>query len=218
MIGTNLLYQIQQIVIGLAFVIFPLVFVFAFGSHRGLLRPRLLGAQDLIARARKDKRLHFGHAMVTLNTSLMVVAALYLMKVLNNSPLAWLATIGAVMGVIGSIILAADKGALCLTMSALDSLTDSEFNLSMPAITAIFQKKGWLVLLNGMALIPLGFAAQAIALLKTNVISTWQSILFLISVFLISIPDGLEIINLTASILMSVALVPFGVNMIVKAF
>jgi hypothetical protein len=38
----------------------------------------------------------------------------------------------------------------------------------------------------------------------------------LIGIFLVGTPDGLEIVNLTASILMAVALVPYGIQTIIK--
>ena len=54
----------------------------------------------------------------------------------------------------GTVALAADKGALCLTMSALDDLSDREFAAARPALSAIFAKKGWLWLIWGIVLIP----------------------------------------------------------------
>jgi len=86
----------------------------------------------------------------------------------------------------------------------------------MPGVMAMFTKKGWLGLLWGIVLLPMGFAIQAIALLKTHALSPWQSVLFLIGVLLVSVPDGLEIINLSASILMAIALVPYGIQIIAK--
>jgi len=35
-------------------------------------------------------------------------------------------------------------------------------------------------------------------------------VLFLVGVLLVAIPDGLEIINLTASVLMAIAFIPYG--------
>ena len=50
------------------------------------------------------------------------MVALHFMKLLDRSPLAWAGFVGAVLAILGAIILAADKGALCLTMSAFDTL------------------------------------------------------------------------------------------------
>ena len=109
-------------------------------------------------------------------------------------------------------MLAADKGALCLTMSALDSIPEDDFIKMMPGLLAMFTKKGWLVLIWGLLLVPIGFIIQAIGLLKSKIISTWQSLLFLIGVIFVGTPDGVEIINLTAAILISIAFIPYGVN------
>lgn len=111
-----LLYQIEQIGVGLAFIIFPMLFVFAFAIHPGLLNPRLLSPERIILRAHKNRLLQFGHVLVTLSTGLLIVVALYFMKLLDRSSLAWAGFIGAAIAILGAIILAADKGALCLTM------------------------------------------------------------------------------------------------------
>jgi hypothetical protein len=212
-----LLNQIEQIGVGLAFIIFPILFVFAFSVHPGLLKPRLLGPKELIIRAHGNKLLQFGHVLVTLSTGLLIVVALHLMKLLNNSSSAWAGFTGAAIAILGAIFLAADKGALCLTMSAFDTLPEKVFGQIMPGVMAMFTKKGWLELLWGIVLLPIGFAIQTIALLKTHALSPWQSVLFLIGVLLVATPDGLEIINLSASVMMAIAFVPYGLQIIAKA-
>jgi hypothetical protein len=212
-----LLNHIEQIGIGLAFIIFPMVFIFAFAVHPGLLKPRLLGPKELIHRAHGNKLLQFGHVLVTLNTTLLIVVALYFMKLLDGRSSAWAGFIGGAIAIVGAIILAADKGALCLTMSAFDTLPEEVFAQIMPGVMAMFTKKGWLVLLWGMLCLPIGFATQSIGLLATHAIPLWQSLIFLIGVLLVSVPDGLEIINLSASILMAIALIPYGIQIIATA-
>jgi hypothetical protein len=210
----ELLRSTQRIGTGLAFVMFPVVFVVAFSVHPNLLHPRLLGPSELILRARGEGLLQFAHALVTLNTALLVVVALHFMKRLERSAGAWAGFLGAALAVLGALALAADKGALCLTMSALDGLSDTEFAGMMPGLLAMFSKRGWLVLLWGIVLLPVGFGLQAIALLKTESLTRWQSWLFLVGVLLIATPDGVEIVNLTASVLLTVAFVPYGLRMI----
>jgi hypothetical protein len=209
--------QIKQIGVGLAFIIFPMLFIFAFAVHPGLLQPHLLSPEEIILRARNNGLLQFGHVLVMLSTTLLIVVALHFMKLLDHSSLAWAGFIGAAIAILGAIILAADKGALCLTMSAFDTLPEKVFGQIMPGVMAMFTKHGWMVLLWGILFLPIGFAIQAIALLKTNTIPRWESILFLIGVLLVGTPDGLEIINLSASILMAIALVPYGIQIIAKA-
>jgi hypothetical protein len=86
----------------------------------------------------------------------------------------------------------------------------------MPGLLAIFSKAGWMVLVWGVVFVTIGLAIQAIALFKTNGIPRRQSILLLIGILLIGAPDGLEIINLTASILVAIALVSYGIRAIVN--
>jgi hypothetical protein len=211
------LNQIKQIGVGLAFIIFPMLFIFAFAVHPGLLQPHLLDPEGIILRAHGNGLLQFGHVLVTLNTALLIVAALHFMKLLDRSSGAWAGFIGAAIAILGALILAADKGALCLTMSAFDTLPENVFAQIIPGVLAMFTKQGWLVLLWGILLLPLGFAIQAIALLKSNTFPRWQSILFLIGVLLVGTPDGFEIINLSASILMAIGLIPYGIKIIGKA-
>jgi hypothetical protein len=199
---------------GLAFIIFPLVFLFAFATHPDLLNPHFLGPEELILRARDSELLHLGHALVTLNTALLVVVALHFTRLLESSPGAWAGFIGGMLAVLGALMLAADKGALCLSMSAFDTLSDEQFSAMMPGLQALFAKKGWVVLVWGILLLPIGFAIQAIALIKTKSIPRWQSILFLVGVLFVGVPDGVEIVNLSAAILLTAAFVPYGIRVI----
>jgi hypothetical protein len=210
------LNSVKRIGSGLAFIFFPLVFIFAFAGHPQLLNLHLLGPEELILRARGNGLLHFGHALVTLNTALLVVVALHFMKLLDRSAVAWAGFLGCILAVFGSLMLAADKGALCLTMSALETLPDGEFTRMMPGLLAMFSKEGWLVLIWGILFLPIGFAIQAVALLKSKAIPRWQSILFLIGVLFVGTPDGVEIINLSASVLLAFAFIPYGVQIIAK--
>jgi hypothetical protein len=203
----------KRIGTGVCFIIFPLTFVFAFAVHPGLLDPRILSPEELILRAHQNGLLQFAHVLVTLNTAVLVVLALHFMKLLDRTSARWAGLVGASLAILGAVMLAADKGALCLTMSALDTLPESEFALMMPGLLAMFSFKGWLVVVWGFLLLPIGFAIQTIALLKTKAMPRWQSALFLIGALLVGFPDGAEIINLTASILMAVALVPYGMRM-----
>ena len=213
----SVLSQVQQIGTGAAFIVFPLVFVFAFASHPRLLRPRLLRPEEIMTRARGQKLLHLGHALVFLNTGLLIVASLHFMSVLSGGRGAWAGFLGAILAVLGAVILAADKGALCLTMSALDKRPDGEFAAMRPGLLAIFAKKGWLWLLWGIVLLPAGFAIQAVGLIQAQSLPPWQSVLFLVGVLFVGTPDGLEIVNLGASLLMAIAMVPYGIRLIAAA-
>jgi hypothetical protein len=210
----NKINNTKRIGVGLSFIIFPLIFVFAFSGHPNLLNPHFLGPAELIQRAHNNFLLHFGHALVTLCTGLLVVVAIHFMNILKNSIYEWWGFIGGAIAILGVLLLAVDKGALCLTMSAIDTLPENEFIKVMPGLLAMFGKKGWLILIEGLVLLPIGFIIQAVGLLKSRSLAIWQSTLFLIGVLFIGTPDGVEIINLTAAILMAIALVPYGFKLI----
>jgi hypothetical protein len=212
----DVLNSVKRVGTGLSFIFFPLVFVFAFAGHPHMLNLHFLGPEELILRAHGNGLLHLGHALVTLNTALLVVVALHFIKLLERSSVAWTGFLGGILAVFGSLMLAVDKGALCLTMSALENLPDGDFARMMPGLLAMFSKEGWLVLTWGLLLLPIGSAIQAIALIRAKAIPRWQSILFLIGVLFVGTSDGVEIINLSASILLAVAFVPYGIQMIAK--
>ena len=201
---------------GLAFVVMPLVFVFAFATHPDLMRPRVLRPEQLIDRARGRRLLHAGHGLVTIDTALMIVVALHLGSVATSHGAGWAGLVGTLLAVLGTVSLAADKGALCLTMSALDDLSDEEFAAARPALSAIFAKKGWLWLLWGIVLVPIGFAVLAIAALVSGATSPWVAILLLVGVLFIGFPDGAEIVNLGAAITLALGLVPYGLTMMFR--
>jgi len=208
--------RIKNIATGMLFIIFPLVFVFAFAMHPDLLHPRLLNAEGLILRARQNDLLQFGHVLVTFNAALLVGAAVHFMTLLRRTSAAWAGFLGGIIAILGAILLAADKGAFCLTMSAFDTLSQKEFAQSMPAVLAIFNKEGWMMITMGIILLPVGFAIQAVGLFVTRSFPRLASLFFLTGVTLVGFPDGFEIINLSASILMAIALLPYGLRLIFR--
>lgn len=93
----------KRIGIGLSFIIFPLIWVFAFAVHPDLLNPQLMmEPEELIARAHGDGLLQGAHALVTLNTAVLVVLTLHFKKLLDRTPAAWAGLIGAVLAVLGA--------------------------------------------------------------------------------------------------------------------
>lgn len=199
---------------GLCFIIFPAIWILAFALHPNLLEPRLLlGPEELIRRARADGLLQFAHALVTVNTAIFVVVALHFMKLLDGTSAAWAGLVGAGLGIFGASMLAAEKGALCLTMSAVDSLPETEFAQMMPGLLAIFSFKGWMALVWGLLFMPIGVLIQTVGMFVAKVLPQWQLGLLFVGVLFIGFPDGAEIINLTAALLMAAAMLPYGVRL-----
>jgi hypothetical protein len=148
------------------------------------------------------------------NTALLVVLALEFMRLLDGTRAARAGVVGAGLAILGACMLAADKGALCLTMSALDTLPEREFALMMPGLLAIFSFKGWMALVWGLVLMPVGVIVQTLGMLRAKVLPRWQLGLLLVSLLFIGFPDGAEIVNLTAALLMTAAMFPYGVQLV----
>lgn len=140
------LNDVKRIGTGLAFILFPLLFVFAFAVHPGLLNPHMLSDEEVILRAHHNTLLGFGHVLVLLDAAILVVVTFELMRLLDRTSAAWAGFLGAIVAVLGAVMLAAEKGAECLTMSALDSLPENQFTQMMPGLVAIFSKQGWMIL------------------------------------------------------------------------
>ena len=63
-----------------------------------------------------------------------------------------------------------------------------------------------------MVLLPLGFAVQAVGLLRSRAWPRWQTAALLAGSLLSAAPDGMEIINLTTAVALCVALIPEAVH------
>jgi hypothetical protein len=71
-----------------------------------------------------------------------------------------------------------------------------------------------MVIVWGLLLMPIGVAIQTIAMMRTRLLPRWQLSLLLVGLLFVGFPDGAEIINLTAAVLMAAALVPYGLKLI----
>lgn len=202
------LERARRLATAAALVIMPTVFVFAFATHPGLGPIQPLEPAELILRARGDRLLQFGHALVTLDAALLVAVAVHLQRTLRGGRGAWAGWLGGCLAVLGACLLAAGKGAMCLTMSALDTVDDRTFAAMLPGLLAIFEKHGWMVLVWGMVLLPIGFAVQAIGLFQAGAWPRWQVAALLAGSLLIGTPDGMEVVNLAAALTLCLALVP----------
>ena len=198
---------------GLAFIGFPIIFIFAFAVHPNLFSLKIV--TDVNVRVEEfhgNALIHFAHFLMVLSAPLMIVVALKLMSMLKERG-AWLGFIGCVMAVFGSLVLTIDKTALCLVPSAFDTLTEAQFAQLLPGIEAMFSYKGWLVIINLLVLLPLGFVIQFIGLLIARVLPRWQSILGILGALLLANPD-IDIIGLVASVILIIVLFPLGVQII----
>lgn len=204
---------VKRIGTGLTFITFPIMFVFIYAAHPNLLSlSPVTDVNAWIAEFHGNSPLHFGHVLMLSSVPLLLIATLKL-KDLSKGRGAWLGFIGGALAVIGAVFLAADKGALCLVTSAFDTLPEDQFAQLLPGLEAMFNKAGWLVLVWLLALLPIGFALQAVGLILARAIPRRQSVLLLIGSVLLANPD-IEIISLIASVLLAIALIPLGIQII----
>jgi hypothetical protein len=207
------LEAVQRIGIGLAFILFPLIFIYAFAAHPGLFHPHLIAdGHELVARVHHNSALHLGHSLMLFSVPMLIIVAFQFKGLLECRQAPWSGLIGGTLAVLGAVVLAADKGALCLTLSAFDTLPEYEFAALLPGLEALMAKKGWLFVMWGILLLPLGFTIQAIGLIKTRAFSLWQTVPLLIGALLTAMPDGFEIIGVGASILLAAGLIPLGLR------
>jgi hypothetical protein len=205
--------QIKQTGTALAFILYPLCAGLAFAVHPNLLSLSI--SHDVgkkIAEFHGNQLLHFGHFLMVVSVPLLIIIALHFMHLLeDHTP--WLGFIGGVLAVSGAVILAVDKGALCLVPSAFDTLPEAAFQSLKPGIEAMFQYKGWLWVLWLLLLLPVGFTIQSIGLVSSNVISRWQSIPILIGAILMANPD-IDIVGLVATVFLGIGLIPYAIQLL----
>jgi hypothetical protein len=122
-------------------IVFPLFFVFAFATHPGLSKPKLVkNEDDIIRRVRKNKLMHFGHVLMIFSVPLLILTAVKLTFLTPTGAFSGLGFAGGIVAILGAIFLAVDKGALCLVVSAFDTLQDKEFAQLKPGFRLISQK------------------------------------------------------------------------------
>ncbi len=153
---------------------------------------------------------HVGHLLVLLTVPLIIVVGVRCMA-FDTGPGAWLVVIGGAVGVVGAFILAVDKGALTLVLTAFDTLPDAEFERMEPALQALLDREGWLWMVRLLVLLPLGFAVQAIGLAQAGVIGRFQAAVIVVGLSFLLAGD-IEIITSVGALLMGIGYVPMGIR------
>lgn len=201
---------------GLAFVVFPIVFIFAFAIHPNLFSLAVVAdVNTRIGEFHGNRLMHLGHALMLLTVPLLIVVSLKFMQMLPERG-AWLGFLGCVMAVFGAVLLAVDKTALCLVPSAFDTLPETQFTQMLPGFEAMFSFKGWLALLYLLPLLPIGFMIQGIGLYLGRALPRWQSVSLIVAMVLLGVSAAVDIdlFGLVASMILAVALVPLGMQLI----
>ncbi len=209
----KLLYQTKRIGTALAFIFYPILAGIAFAVHPNLLSLNIShDIQERINEFHGNQILHFGHVLMVVAVPLLITIAIHFMNLLQRRG-AWWGFVGGILAVTGAVILAVDKGALCLVPSAFDTLPESQFRALIPGIETMFQYKGWLWVLQLLPLLPLGFILQSTGLVISKEIPRQQSIPMLIGSILMANPD-IDLIGLAATIVLAIGFIPYAIQLI----
>jgi hypothetical protein len=201
---------------GMAFLLYPVFSGLAFAAHPDLLSLEV--GQEVSAKIgqfHNSPFLHFGHFMMLLGVPLLIVAATRLMGMTKNRG-EWLGFVGGVIAIFGAVVLAVDKTALCLVMSAFDTVPEAEYAQLLPGIEALFHFEGYLAILYLLPLLPLGFLLQGIGLYRARAIPRWQSAALIVSMLGMGVAAAVDIdlFGLIATGILAFSFVPIGMRLI----
>jgi hypothetical protein len=193
-------------------ILFPLMLLTGFLMHPDLLEMKMLHtAQDLVDRFHNNQLYHIGHFIVMMAVPVIIVAMVGIMNMLQNKGKRY-GFWGGVIGIFGAFILAVDKGALCLVMSAFDTLPEAQFQGFIPYLDVIVQEAGLLWVVYLLPLLPLGAVIQTIGLMKEKEVQKWRGVLIIIGLLLLNNPE-IELISTVGSVLMSIGYVSWGIKL-----
>jgi hypothetical protein len=202
--------------IGLAFILWPLIAATAYAAHPNLLSLEMGGeVSDKVAEFHNNRFMHFGHLLMVLGVPMLFVVAAKFMNMLKGRG-AWWGFIGGVMAMYGALFLAVQKTALCLAMSAFDTLPEAVFVQLLPGIETLFNLQGYLVIVYLLPLLPLGILIQSIGLYQARAIPRWQTVLMMIAMLGLGVSAAVDIdlFGLVASVILAISWVPLGVQII----
>ena len=198
---------------GLAFslMLFPIMLLVGFLMHPHLEQMKMIfTAQDLVERFHNNSYYHIGHLIVMFSVPFIIVSMIGIMNGLQSSGKNW-GFWGCIIGVFGAFILAVDKGALCLVLSAFDSLPERDFITISPFLQVIVDKAGLLKVCYLLPLLPLGAIIQGVGLIKEKCIKKWQGILMIVGLLLLNNPD-IELISTIGTLFMCFGYFPIGIK------
>lgn len=202
--------SIKQKSYAVAIIAYPLMLMTGFLLHPNLLAmERLQTAQQLVDRFHHNPAYHLGHLIVTFAVPVIILYMVATMSRLQTSGYRW-GFWGGVFGVFGAFILAVDKGALCLVLSAFDTLPESEFQSLVPHLQVIVDKAGLLKIVVLLAFLVIGGVLQTIGLLKERIIKAWQGVFIIVGLLLI-VPD-IDLIAAIGTAMIFAASIPWGIK------
>lgn len=197
----------------ISLIAFPVMLLTGFLMHPNLLRLEpLQNVEQLVGRFHNQPVYHFGHLIVMFTVPLIIVTQISIMNVLQGKG-KQLGFWGGITGLFGAFILAVDKGALCLVLSAFDTLPEAEFQEFVPFLSVIVNKAGLLWVVWLLPLLPVGASMQALGLFKEKFISRWQTVCIISGLLLLNNPD-IELISSIGALMMCAGYIPWGVRIL----
>ena len=182
---SNSIDKIKQKGYALSIIAYPLMLFIGFVTHPNILAMEpLFTVEQLVGRFHNNSMYHIGHLIVTFAVPVIItyfVGTMNLLKGKGEKYGFW----GGIIGVFGAFILAVDKGALCLVLSAFDTLSEEDFIQLTPYLRVIVDKEGLLFIVWLIFALMAGGILQAIGLMKEKVIAKWQGVFIIIGLLLL---------------------------------
>ena len=197
----------------ISLIAFPVMLLVGFLIHPNILSfEPLQNVEQLVGRFHNQPVYHFGHLIVMFTVPLIMVTQISIMNVLQGKG-ERLGFWGGITGLFGAFILAVDKGALCLVLSAFDTLPEAEFQQFVPFLSVVVNKAGLLWVVWLLPLLPVGASIQALGLFKEKFISRWQTVCIISGLLLLNNPD-IEFISSVGALLICAGYIPWGVRIL----
>jgi hypothetical protein len=204
---------IKKIGFAIAVIAFPIMLLTGFLMHPNLLKLEALQTvEQLVGRFHHQPLYHIGHLIVMFAVPVIMIALISFMNVLQGEGKQsgfW----GGIIGLFGVFILAVDKGALCLVLSAFDTLPENQFKEFVPFLSVIVNKAGLLWVVWLLPLLPIGNAIQVIGLMKEKFIGKWQGACIIAGLLSLNNPD-IELISSLGALLMCAGYIPWGIRIL----
>jgi hypothetical protein len=197
----------------ISLIAFPVMLLTGFLMHPDLLKLEALQTvEQLVRRFHNQPKYHMGHLIVMFAVPVIMISLISFMNILQGKGKRsgfW----GGIIGLFGAFILAVDKGALCLVLSAFDTLPEDQFKEFVPYLSVIVNKAGMLWVVWLLPLLPMGAAIQSFGLMKEKFISKWQGMCIIAGLILLNNPD-IEFISSIGALLMCAGYIPWGVRIL----